>query len=477
MMRRTLIALSAILSAVGHAATYQVLTNEASVTITVTLKGGQRSNEFLMPAWAPGDYQIFDYGQYVRDPVFTRGGAQVPSTTTANPNRWMIPGGADSVTYTVLPSRGNFSPNLQIRGSEVFISGPGVFGWFTGHDREPQTVTIPLADGLVAYSAMKGDNGKFTAESYDVMLDSPIVLGSKDKLRAVEENTLGAPHRIVAFGDCAQADLPGFLSNGVKIAAEAKKLFGNLPYHRYTFFLDFGGPGGGLEHLNGTRIGLGRRSTPAGNIGIMAHEYFHTFNVKRIRALPLGPFDYTKPAMTSTIWWLEGVTDYYSDILSARAGFVKPDDLLSQVWRAAASASTGAYERVSADEASRRVWEARGSFGFGGVSYYSRGHALGFFLDMAIRARSGEKHSLDDVIRKLYKECHPGPGYSETRIRELCIEFGGSALGSLYDKSVMQGGALPWGDILSVLGITQTETGLNSSQMKSSWPFPVKGGS
>lgn len=470
-----MIGVGILFAVASDAASYSVVPGEGSVKVTVVLDRGQRATEFWMPAWAPGDYQIFDYGKFVRDPVFTRDGSPVPAMTGENPNLWKIEGGADSVVYTVLPSRGNFSPNLQIRGSEVFLNGPGVFGWFSGHANEAQSFSVALADGMVAFSAMVGDNGKFTAENYDIMIDSPIVFGPKDKIRVLEENSLGKPHRIVAFGDCADADLGGMLANGVKIASEAKKLFGDLPYHKYTYFFDFGGPGGGLEHLNGTRIGLGRRSSPAGALGIMAHEYFHTFNVKRIRSLPLGPFDYTKPAITGSIWWLEGVTDYYSEILAARAGFIEPQALLSQEWSSSASASRGAYEKVSADESSRRVWEARGSFGFGGVSYYNRGHALGFFLDLAIRARSNEKYSLDDVIRKLYKECHPGPGYSETRIRELCIEFGGPTLGDLYDQSVIKPGALPWGDILTTLGIKQTETGLDGSKMQSSWPLAVKG--
>ncbi|MEQ1933870.1 MAG: hypothetical protein ABL962_08325 [Fimbriimonadaceae bacterium] len=474
-MRHLLFVLGLVSCGLCPAASYSIVTGEASVKVTASLNRGERSGEFWMPAWAPGDYQVFDYGKFVRDPVFLRDGMPVTATTGENPNLWKIEGGADSVTYTVLPSRGNFSPNIQIRGAEVFLNGAGVFGWFEDHKDEPQSFAVKLAEGMVAYSAMKGDAGNFTAENYDVFIDSPIVVGPKDKIRIAEESSLGKPHRIVAFGESSDADLAGFLANGVKIAAEAKKLFGDLPYHRYSFFLDFGGPGGGLEHLNGTRIGLSRRATPAGALGIMAHEYFHTFNVKRIRALPLGPFDYTKPAITGTIWWLEGVTDYYADGLSVRAGFRKGEDLLQDVWQASVAASRGAYEKFSADESSRRVWETRGSFGFGGVSYYSRGHAIGFFLDLAIRARSNEKHSLDDVMRKLYKECHPGPGYSESRIRELCIEFGGATLGDLYDQAVLKPGPLPWGDILANLGITVQDGALNATKLTTSWPLAVKG--
>ncbi len=110
--------------------------------------------------------------------------------------------------------------------------------------------------------------------------------------------------------------------------------------------------------------------------------------------------------------------------------------------------------RVSADEASRRVWESRGSFGFSGLSYYTKGHVLGIFLDLAIRTQTQGARSLDDVIRRLYNETKGSrPGFSETRIRELCVELGGPELGPLYDLAVLQPGDLPWGRVLPSAGL------------------------
>jgi predicted metalloprotease with PDZ domain len=109
---------------------------------------------------------------------------------------------------------------------------------------------------------------------------------------------------------------------------------------------------------------------------------------------------------------------------------------------------------TSADESSRRVWESRGSQGFGGISYYTKGKVIGFALDLAIRAESGNRHSLDDVIRDLYVECKGPNGFSETRIRELCVKYGGDKLGDLYDVCVMQAVRIPIEPLLTAAGLT-----------------------
>ncbi len=471
------------------AAEYEFSTDFASQTATVVVKIDKPAKAFNMPAWAPGDYELFNYGQYVKSATFKLKGAEV-SAKQEGPNRWVVEAGADTVTYTVGPSRGNFTPNLRIKENEYYASGPGVLGWFDGHAEESQVITLVSSNTWKAaislpakgVATLSGEDSavtyrSFDARNYDELIDSPFVVG--ETVRTEEFKVEGKPHRIVAYNQVGNLDLKGFADMGAKIAKEAHRLFGEFGYDRYDFFMDFGGPGGGLEHLNSTRIGLSARSTPGGASGIMAHEYFHNFNVKRIRAKALGPFDYTKPGVTGTLWWLEGVTDYYAEVLLFRASLVSRTEFVDSMVQTIKATSQGKYLSVSADEASRRVWEARGSFGFGGVNYYSRGRAAGAVLDLAIRAHSAGKHSLDDVIRQLWDENKDNkPGYEDGRIRELCVKFGGAPLGDIYDGCVMRGGPFPMDKVLEPWKGMMGEAGfaLPENTGFEQWPMDLRKG-
>ncbi|MCO5298277.1 MAG: hypothetical protein M9921_15620 [Fimbriimonadaceae bacterium] len=459
MLRWTYLFLGLLASgAWGAETTFTPLPAEGKARVTITI--GAPSNAFHMPAWAPGDYELLNYGKFLEQVEFRREGKVVPATQSASdPNTWRIEGGADAVSYVVNPSRGNFSVNLRVKADETFVSPPGVIGWFEGHALEKQGLSLDLVPpNARVFSTLDhaadpaAGTERLEAPNYDELIDAPFVMGTN--VRSQEFSVRGKPHFIVAFGNSEGADLTGFASNGAAVAEQAARLFGELPYPRYIFFLDFGGGGGGLEHLNSTRIGLGSRASARGAVGIMFHEYFHAFNVKRIRPKPLGPFDYTRPAVTGALWWLEGVTDYYADLLEARAGLTNRQGLLASLGSQAASIDRHpARDMVSADASSRRVWEVRGSQGYG-FSYYAKGKAIGLCLDLAIRGSSGGEHSLDDVIRALYGETTGGkPGFDEGRIRALCVQYGGPALGPIYDRAVMEPGPLPLADCAALAGM------------------------
>lgn len=516
-MKRSLLLL-ALSPAFALAADYSFSVDNATQLATVAIKLDKPSRAFNMPAWAPGDYEIFNYGQYVKSISFKKAGQDV-SAKQEGLNRWIVPESADEVTYKVAPSRANFTPNLRIKENEYYASGPGVLGWFDGATNERQVIHLASPEGWTAAMALAGEAPSssqtfqdpmpqpfsrvwessrpfalvgldakvlnigvepgatvhtFSAPNYDVLIDSPFVVGTRVRIQNFE--VAGKPHAIVAYNQSENADLKGFSEVGAKIADAAHDLFGEFGYDRYMFFLDLGGQGGGLEHLNCTRIGIGSRAQPMGAKGIMAHEYFHNFNVKRIRAKALGPFDYSKPAITGTLWWLEGVTDYYADVLQVRAGLQSHDDFVRGEIGTIRSASQGKYLEVSGDEASRKVWDNKGSYGYGGISYYERGHAAGAVLDLAIRSHSNGKRSLDDVIKQLWAECKGGkPGYADDRIRELCIKFGGEALGPIYDASVMKPGPLPIDDAIAPWNGKMVDGAFQGAESGlSSWPMPLK---
>lgn len=485
-MKRKLIFLIclSIVAACG-AATYStsVSAPESSLSVTITLDKAARV--FRMPAWAPGDYRIVNFGTRLTEVRFTNAGKPVASERESDPNLWLIPNGADRVTYKIRSGNpGIFSENLRIRENELFINGPAVFGYFEGHKEEQQTLRLtpfPKDGSPIACSLKQLDPYTFTASDYDELIDAPIVMG--ETLKTLQFTALGKPHWIVAFGRNRDTNLQGFATLGATLGQESSKIFGELPYPRYLFLLDFGGPGGGLEHMNSTRIALWPGATAERTAGFLAHEYFHLFNVKRIRSKPLGPFDYTRPAVTGALWWLEGVTDYYAEILLYRTGYADRDELLETLASEFRSLQRNpARLKISADESSRRVWEANNSSGFGGLDYYQKGKLIGLCLDLAIRARSNGRHSLDDVIAALYRECKNGkPGFEENRIRELCVTFGGQELASIYDTCVLKAEELPLKELLATHGLLLSDGKItedpNASEaakkLRSIWPARI----
>jgi predicted metalloprotease with PDZ domain len=478
-----LIAALAMLSAAARAADYTVMALPATrqAKVTVKLAPGEVSYEFRMPAWAPGDYELFDYGTRLSDVRFYLGNTPVAPSRGEDPNLWTMAGGADRVEYLVAESRGNFSPNLRVTAVETFVSGPGVFGWFKDHADQAHTLSIVHEEGMkvaialpLVSSAPKVD--VYRARNYDVLIDSPFSVSRS--LRTRDFTVAGKRHVVAVFNQPEAADLDAFASVCKKAAESALLLFGELPYESYWFLFDMGGPGGGLEHLDSARMGIGTRATAEQTAGLIFHEYFHAFNVKRIRSKPLGPFDYTKPAVTGALWWLEGVTDYYADVLMVRSGLETRESFLRSMGQSFNGFHRNpAHTRASADESSRRAWDVRGSQGYA-FSYYTKGRLIGMALDLAVRNGSGNKRSLDDVVRDLYEETKGKDGFSETRIRELCIKHGGEKLGPLYDALVMQPVRMPIEGVLEEAGLALGEGGLtvgSETAVSRTWPMPVKG--
>lgn len=463
--------------------TFTPLPETGNAHVRVRLAGN--AQEFWLPEWAPGDYQIFSYGKFVESIWFKKAGLDVPSVKDPILGKWTLPQGADTVEYIIKPSRGNFSPNLRVTATDAFVSGPGVFGWFVGNDMQRQTLRIKLMpEGATAHTTLRPETSSseyavFSAPNFDEMIDAPFVVGTG--IRTQNFEVAGVPHGAVLYG--GEADLISFQRVGRKSAEQSLALFGELPMPRYIFFVDRGrGGGGGLEHSNSARLGMW--TGDAGEaVEFIFHEYFHAFNVKRIRERPLGPFDYTKPAMVSTLWWLEGVTDYYATILAHRAGLQTREEMLRDFSGSYASLLRNPNRlRVSAEESSLRVWEARGSQGFGGLNYYQKGRLIGLILDLAIRDATDGKRSLDDAMRILYAECKGGkPGYTPERLKEIIVQVGGPSLDELYEVCVRQAVEMPMQEVLAMFGIVMDGANWIESQdateramaLRAAWPSPT----
>lgn len=447
MTRVSGVMLAMLVCSLGWSADYEVRfmpeTQTAEIRISIPK---QDKLVFQMPAWIPGDYELFNYGQTVKSIRFRDGGKDVKAVAN-NSNKWESLEQANQVIYTIGTSVGNFCANLAFRG-DVTVIGGGAFGWLEGHSLGETKVKFFTQPGQEVYAAMKPgtEPGTFVAPSYVRLVDSPAVIG---KGFLVADGAI----RVVAYGNSSGVDPQEYQEIGNKVAAEAKKMLGGSFSEKYTFFLDFGGSGGGLEHEDCTFISLFTKN-PRQAAGIMFHEFFHAYNVKRIRPEAIWDFDFSKAPQIDSLWWLEGVTDYYSSVFQVRAGLTPRESFLNQLGQnLVREKNRSATYRTSAIESSRRIFEVAGSQGYGGLSYYSKGWLIGAALDLSIRSESSGKYSLDDVMRGLWANAQEGKGYPESMIRELCVKFGGEATGAIYDESVTKASVTPLAGVLAKAGL------------------------
>ncbi|MCB8933431.1 MAG: hypothetical protein M9921_00645 [Fimbriimonadaceae bacterium] len=460
--RGMLLALAfAVCSLAGADLQYRVEPDPAneSLKLSITIPSPSEGVRLQMPRWAPGSYRLTTNFRNVRD--LTAVDESGKAVEVQHPDDWtwsLAPSGAKSVTvrYTC--------PSPMVGGAMHF-SGPSTYLYVVDRLREPCTVAFSMPDKWIVAIGLdesKGAKNTFYAPNYDVLADNPATLGEFALLGYVVQ---GKPHFIALRGGAADdVDREGLVKACRFVTESEGDFFGGLPYSKYVWHFnvnDSPDGAGGLEHLSSTQISLASGVGPRA-VSVLAHEFFHLWNVKRIRSAPLGPFDYTQLPKTGALWWLEGVTDYYAHHLLHRYGWWDTDrfhqDILDNVRTVRARPQR---LEVSPYDASFRVGEAAGgrgnSQGFG-VSYYDTGWLLGLCLDIEIRSQTGGKRSLDDVMRALWDLCRNGkPGFAEDEIRKQCVRFGGPALGPFYDKIVMQPGELPVEEQLAKIGLRMSE--------------------
>jgi predicted metalloprotease with PDZ domain len=408
------------------------------------LKG--ETQEFKMPAWTPGYYRIMDYAKYVKDFKAEDGaGKPLPWEKTAK-NTWRVrSGGAPSIvaSYDVYAFT-RFCADSYLGDDGGFITPTGVFMHVAGRLRSPVTVTVLPHPGWEKVSTgldpVKGRANTFSAPDFDTLYDCPILVGNQEVLTF---EAAGRPHTVAAY-DLGAVDREKFTGDLKKIVEASAALMGELPYRHYTFLI-IGPGGGGLEHLNSTAVALNPASLSnaqgyQGWLSFIAHEYFHLFNVKRIRPVALGPFDYDRENYTNMLWFSEGVTVYYEFILLNRAGLMTRDEVLGRLGSTIADYENAPGRRLQpATLSSFDTWT--GFFGRNehaantSISYYDIGCGLGLLLDLEIREASKDRSSLDDVMRTLYRTYYKEKkrGFTDREFREVCERAAGVPLGEIFD--------------------------------------------
>ena len=429
------------------------------------------SVELMMAVWTPGSYLVREYSRNVESVTAAAADGRPVAVEKSDKNRWRVAtGGAPSVTvkYRVYAHEMSVRTNW-VEADFALINGAPTFLTLVGGGRRPHEVAIEPARGwqtsMTSLAGVAGASHRYRAADYDELVDSPIVVGNP----AVYEFSLDEKkHYLVNIGEAGLFDGPRAAKDFEAIVREQRRFWGALPYERYVLInLLTAVPGqiagGGLEHRNsavviGNRWATRNRQSYFGWLEFVSHELFHAWNGKRLRPTELGPFDYENENLTESLWIVEGVTDYYAELLVHRAGFSsqveyldalsnKIEEVQGTPGRAVQSAS------LASQDAWIKFYRPDENTTNSSVSYYAKGYVLGFVLDAKIRKASNGVRSLDDVLRAAYQKFSAGKGYTPAEFRAVTEQVAGISLGSLWDGAVDGTAELDYTEALDLLGL------------------------
>lgn len=440
-------------------------THMLEVEMRLRLEEARPQLDLVMPVWTPGSYLIREYARHVQD--FTAEAEGRPlAWRKVNKNTWRID--TDSLRAITVRYR-VYANELSVRTNELndrhaFWNNAALLMYIDGHLDAPATLRIvPYGNWKIATGLppVEGTPNAFRAENFDILYDSPVLAGD---FRTLEFRVRGVPHRIVIDGD-GNYDAERMRRDVQKIVEAAAEMMGDIPYRDYTFLLILApSGGGGLEHLNSTaliwrRFGFRPEKDYRDFLSLVAHEFFHLWNVKRIRPDALGPFDYTRENYTKLLWVAEGLTSYYENILLLRAGLISDRDYREMLADAIKSLqNTPGRLVMSVEEASFDAWikyYRRDENSINSqVSYYDKGALLGVLLDLEIGRASAGRRSLDDVMRYLYAEFYrKGRNYTPEDFQAACEKMASRSLDEFFRRYVRGRDELPYNSFLEAAGL------------------------
>ena len=455
--------------------TYEVILNAPQtqmVEISMSFpSGGDESLEVSLPTWRPGKYSILDPVGTLRSfGAFSASGRALEHKKIAK-STWRIKTSAvDEVTvrYSIYAnSLGDRTRHVD--ATHAFLSGSAVFMYTPKLRMAPVRVRIKapaswkIAGGL---ELSQDDPRTLVAPNYDVLVDSPLELGEHDLIRF---EAGGKPHEIVIWPRGVRHDAANLIEDFTKIIDAQAAIFGSMPFKRYVFLIHASSrAGGGTEHLNSTIMQTSRTSVEGSEdrsssykrfLGLVSHEYFHTWNVKALRPVGINPYNYLQENYTDLLWVAEGTTSYYTDLILARNGLNKAQKYVDGLGSSINSSRLKPGTRhQSVSDSSFDAWTTfneRSQDDYNTeVSIYSRGSLVSLALDMELRQRSKGKTDLDAVMRAMFERFPlSGPGYSQADLIAVMDELSSSSFANFFKRHVDGTERLPLEQSLLTVGL------------------------
>jgi predicted metalloprotease with PDZ domain len=441
--------------------------------VAINISGAPEGElDVVMPVWTPGSYLVREFARNVQQFSSVDAAGKNLRWEKTNKNTWRVYAG-DSLEVTVKYRVYAFEMSVRtsfLDDSHAYINGASVFMYLEGVLERPYCVAIDPYPGWNRISTgldpVSGKSDAFLAPDFDTLVDCPIEIGNQEILSF---DFRGTPHSIAIYGD-GNCDPEKLRSDINTIVEAATDVFGEIPYRHYTFIVHLlDNESGGLEHMNSSSLQVSRwcfqpEESYRKFLALVAHEYFHAWNIKRIRPKGLGPFDYTKENYTRMLWVSEGFTNYYGNHLVLRSGLISADQYLETLSKTISSyRQTPGRLIESAAEASFDAWikfYRRDEHSPNAtISYYLKGELIGLVMELEIRYRTGSVKSLDDVMRLLYtrfyKRCPRG--FEEDEFRAACEEVAGGSLAEIFDDCVNGTREIDFAHYLFCAGLTFTE--------------------
>ncbi len=449
---------------------YQVaMSQPASHLFEVTLQVSNWQSATLdlkMPVWTPGSYLVREYARHLQD--FTATGSKGNlAHQKLGKNYWQV--ATDSVTEIKVSYR-VYANDLTVRTNHLdtthgYFNGAALFFFVPGLEQQPIRVKIipPHLDWQVTTTLPKvsGEANTFLAQDFDTLVDTPIEVGTQ---QVFEFEVLGKPHSLAIWSQ-GNAKPEQIIADTTKIIEAEAKMFGGLPYEQYLFLLHLSGSGyGGLEHkdcctLNYPRFGFRDREKYERFIQLVAHEFFHLWNVKRIRPQALETFDYEAENYTTSLWFCEGTTSYYDILIPLRAGIYNRKTCLKNLSKDISKYLNTIGRTVQPlGESSYDAWiklYRRDAYSDNNqISYYLKGQLVSLLLDLLIRAKHHNKRSLDDVMGLMWSRFgQEEVGFSETQLRDTIAEVAEVNLNDFFLRYIETTEELPFNDYLEPFGL------------------------
>lgn len=435
----------------------------------VTLKLINHSSTILdlkMPVWTPGSYLVREYAKNLQYFAAFAEDKPLPWRKISK-NHWQV--NTTGVSNLTVRYR-MFANELSVRTnhldtSHAYFNGAALFFRLPGWENLPIQITVvpPRADWRVTtpLPSVGEQEYTFSAADFDTLVDSPFEIGSH---KSYYFEVLGKTHELAIWGE-GNLQLQRVIADIQKIIAVEAEMFGGLPYERYLFLLHlFAQAYGGLEHKNCCsliyqRFGFRSQEKYERFLQLVAHEFFHLWNVKRIRPQGLEVFDYEQENYTPSLWFCEGTTSYYDLLIPLRAGIYDARSYLNHLGKEITRFLTTPGRKVqslaeSSFDAWIKLYRPDANSNNSQMSYYLKGEMVSLLLDLLIRARHGNQRSLDDVMRQMWRKFgQPEIGYTPEELQEVCESVAGVDLTDFFERYINSTDELPFNHYLQPFGL------------------------
>ncbi|GAB4133736.1 MAG: PDZ domain-containing protein [Cyanobacteria bacterium J069] len=432
--------------------------------VTLRVSGWQEDTlDLKMPVWTPGSYLIREYSRHVQDFAATSG----LIWEKAGKNHWRIhTDGTSNITlrYRV------FANELTVRTNHLdtthgYFNGAALFFFVPGFEQQPIRVTVvpPKASWKIATTLLPvaDEPNTFEAADFDTLVDTPVEIGLHDRH---EFDVLGKPHEWVIWGT-GNYDAADLIEDTKRIIEVEAKLFGGLPYDRYLFLLHLSAQGyGGLEHkdsctLNYSRFSFRARDKYNRFMQLVAHEFFHLWNVKRIRPKALEVFNYESENYTPSLWFCEGTTSFYDLVIPFRAGLYDAKTYLKELSKEITQFLTIPGRKVqplseSSFDAWIKLYRRDANSNNNQISYYLKGEMVSLLLDLQIRTQHNNGRSLDDVMRLMWQRFGQDEiGFTPAELEGAIASVADTDLTDFFHRALHTTEELPFDDYLKPFGL------------------------